>query len=124
MRSTFLICCLALTVTALCQTQFPPDVAPFVSVNAPVIVLNHVRVIDGTGAAPREDQTLIISHGAIQSIGPASSAQPPSDAKILDRTGYSVIPGIVGMHNHLYYTASADPQFAQGRIEEPGFLVA
>lgn len=124
MRSRFLICCLALPLTALCQTQFPPDVAPFVSVNAPVIVLNHVRVIDGTGAAPREDQTLIISRGEIQSIGPASSTQHPSGAKVLDRTGYSVIPGIVGMHDHLYYTSSASMQFRSGRIEEPGFVAA
>jgi hypothetical protein len=110
-------------MTALSQAQLPPDVAPFISVHAPVLVLNHVRVIDGTGAAAKEDQSLVIANGKIQSIGPASSTQPPSGAQVLDRSGYSVIPGIVGMHDHLYYTASASTQFSNGRIDEPGFIV-
>lgn len=124
LRSQILLSCLVLQTMAHSQSQLPPDVAPFVAINAPVFVLNHVRVIDGTGGPAKENQAVVIANGLIQSIGPASSTQPPSGAKILDRTGYSIIPGIVGMHDHLYYTASADTQFAQGRIEEPGFLVA
>ena len=123
MRSTFLFCCVALPAAALSQTQLPPDVAPFVSVSAPAIVLNHVRVIDGTGAPAKEDQAVVIVNGNIQSIGPASSTQPPSGARVLDRTGYSVIPGLVGMHDHLYYTASASVQFSGGEIGEPGIFV-
>ena len=124
LRTPILLSCLVVQAVTYSQSQLPPDVEPFVSVNAPVLVLNHVRVIDGTGAPAKEDQAVVIANGNIQSIGPASSMQPPSGAKILDRTGYSVIPGIVGMHDHLYYTASAATQFADGRIEEPGFLVA
>ena len=124
MRSIFLLCCLGLSTAASSLTQLPPDVAPFISVNMPVLVLNHVRVIDGTGAAPKEDQALVIADGNIQSIGPASSIQPPPGAQVLDRSGYSVMPGIVGMHDHLYYTSSASVQFSRGSIDEPGFLVA
>ena len=124
LRSSILLACLVVQSLAYSQSQLPPDVAPFVSVNTPIVVLNHVRVIDGTGAPVKEDQAVVIANGLIQSIGPASSAQPPSGAKILDRTGYSVIPGIVGMHDHLYYTASATTQFADGRIEEPGISIA
>ncbi|MBS1805620.1 MAG: amidohydrolase family protein [Acidobacteria bacterium] len=123
MRSVFLFCCLATPAAAFSQAQLSPDVAPFVSVNAPVIVLNHVRVIDGTGSAPKDDQAIVISNGNIQSIG-AASTQPPSGAQVLDRTGYTVIPGIVGMHDHLYYTDSASVQFSNGKIDEPGFTVA
>lgn len=123
MRSTFLFCCVALPAAALSQTQLPPDVAPFVSVSAPAIVLNHVRVIDGTGVAAKEDQAVVIVNGNIQSIGPASSTQTPAGARVLDRTGYSVIPGLVGMHDHLYYTASASVQFSGGEIGEPGIFV-
>ena len=124
MKSTFLFCCLCLAAAAFPQAQLAPDVAPFVSISAPAIVLNHVRVIDGTGAEPKEDQTIIIAKGDIQSIGPASSTQPPPGAQVLDRTGYSVIPGLVGMHDHLYYTDSASIQFSNGKIEEPGIFVA
>jgi len=119
-----LLLCFSFAAAAFSQTQLPPDVAPFISVNAPILVLNHVRVIDGTGAPAKEDQAVVISNGNIQSIGPASSTQPPSGAQVLDRTGYSVMPGIVGMHDHLYYTASASVQFSGGEIDEPGLFVA
>ena len=80
-----------------------PEVQEFVKVNAPVVALTHVRVIDGTGAAAREDQTIILSKGKIESVGDASSANVPKDAQVLDLHGYSVIPGLVGMHDHMFY---------------------
>jgi imidazolonepropionase-like amidohydrolase len=66
----------------------------------------------------------VIANGKIQSIGAASSAQIPADAKVLDRSGYTVMPGIVGMHNHLYYTDSVSVQVVNGKIGEPGLFVA
>ena len=80
-----------------------PAVQAFVKVNAPVVALTHVRVIDGTGAAAREDQTIILSKGKIESVGDASAANVPKDAQVLDLHGYSVIPGLVGMHDHMFY---------------------
>jgi imidazolonepropionase-like amidohydrolase len=80
-----------------------PDVRRFVTVDAPVVALTHVRVIDGTGAAGREDQTVVISKGKIESVSDGASANVPKDAKVLDLHGYSVIPGLVGMHDHLFY---------------------
>ena len=55
------------------------------------------------GAAAREDQTVIISKGKIESVSDASSANVPKDAQVLDLHGYSVIPGLVGMHDHMFY---------------------
>src|SRR5438067_6142426 len=75
----------------------------FISVNAEVIALTHVRVIDGTGAAARDDQTIIIRDEAIAALGDAARTPPPDGAKILDLSGRSVIPGLVMMHEHLYY---------------------
>jgi len=69
---------------------------PFVKVDARAVVLEHVRVIDGTGAPPREDQTLSIVDGKI-------AAQAPADAQRLDLSGRTVLPGLVGMHDHLFY---------------------
>jgi len=110
--------------TALAQAPKPNDVTEFVSVSAPVFVLNHVRVIDGTGAAAKEDQAVVIANGKIQSIGPAGSVQISQGAQTMDRTGYTVIPGLIGMHDHLYYTDSIAVQLAGGRIDEPGLFVA
>ena len=103
---------LGMTAGAVCAqstAQLSAGVKEFVKVEAPVIVLNHVRVIDGTGAAPRADQAVVIQNGKITAIGDASAVKAPDQAKVLDLTGYSVIPGLVGMHNHLYYTADRSP---------------
>jgi len=78
-------------------------VQPFVKVNAPVVALTHVRVIDGTGTAAREDLTIILNKGKIESVSDASAANVPKDAQVLDLHGYSVIPGLVGMHDHMFY---------------------
>ncbi len=53
------------------QNRLLPGIQPFVSTDAPVIALVHVRVIDGTGAAPAEDQTIIIDHGKIAAVDAA-----------------------------------------------------
>jgi imidazolonepropionase-like amidohydrolase len=91
-----------LCLGSLAQTR-SPQVQPFLKVDAPVIALTHVRVIDGTGGAARDDQSVIISKGKIESISPAASANIPKDAQVLDLHGYTVIPGLVGMHDHMFY---------------------
>jgi len=98
--SIVLFCCGC--AVAVAQT-LSPAVQAFVKVNAPVVVLTHVRVIDGTGAAAREDQTIVVKNGKIESVGDASAAKVASDAQVLDLHGYSVIPGLVGMHDHMFY---------------------
>ena len=80
-----------------------PQVRDFVKVDAPVVALTHVRVIDGTGAGARQDQTVMIFKGKVSAVGDAASVSVPSEAKVLDLHGYSVIPGLVGMHDHMFY---------------------
>jgi len=91
-------CCIAVMAQTL-----SPEVRAFVKVDAPVVALKHVRVIDGTGAAAREDQTVVISKGKIESVSDTASATVSKDAQVLDLHGYSVIPGLVGMHDHMFY---------------------
>jgi imidazolonepropionase-like amidohydrolase len=106
MRKTFAALCmlLATLAPALTQTaQLSQEVREFVAVDSPTLALTHARVIDGTGAPALQDQTLIISGGKILSIGPSPSAKIPEGAKVLDLTGRSVMPGLVLMHEHLFY---------------------
>jgi imidazolonepropionase-like amidohydrolase len=84
------------------QPQNP--LAPYIKIDAPVVALTHVRVIDGTGAPPRENQTLVVRDGTIISVGAADSNAPPAGATVIDLSGKSVIPGLVMMHEHLYYS--------------------
>lgn len=81
----------------------------FIRIEAPVIALKNVRVIDGTGAAPREDQTIIIADGKIQSVAPSSSASVPTNAQVMDLKGYTILPGLVGMHNHMFFPMGGSP---------------
>src|SRR5436190_1770793 len=95
-----------LLVPAIVTAQRPTlsaAVKQYVAVDTLVVALTHVRVIDGTGAAPKEDQTLIIRDGNIVALGAARSTRVPEGAQVLDLTGKSVIPGLVMMHEHLYY---------------------
>jgi imidazolonepropionase-like amidohydrolase len=82
------------------------EVLKYVRVQAPKIVLMHVRVIDGTGRDAVEDQNIVIEGGKIAAIQPGSDVATAQDTSVLDLRGYSVMPGIVGMHNHLFYIAS------------------
>ena len=87
-----------------------PELREFVAVDAPVVALTSVRVIDGTGGLPRGDQTVLIRNGLIMSIGPAADVPVPEDAKVLALAGHTVVPGIVGMHNHLGFGYDLDPR--------------
>jgi amidohydrolase family protein len=86
------------------QAPNPNAPANFISVQASVVALTHARVIDGTGAPPRDDQTIVIRDGTIAEVGSAAGVAVPSGATAIDLTGKSVIPGLVMMHEHLYYT--------------------
>jgi imidazolonepropionase-like amidohydrolase len=88
---------------ALAQSN-PNAPANFVTVQATVVALTHARVIDGTGAAPREDQTIVIRDGVIGEAGSAVSIAVPANATTVDLSGKTVIPGLVMMHEHMYYT--------------------
>jgi imidazolonepropionase-like amidohydrolase len=99
-KTKLAVCSLAVAAFVSAQNRFSPGVKPFVTVDSPVVALQHVRVIDGTGADPVEDQTIVIQDGKIQSVGRSAA---PTGARVIDLTGATVIPGLVGMHEHLFY---------------------
>jgi imidazolonepropionase-like amidohydrolase len=103
-----LIAGLALPAGAAAQSfqQLSDDVRSLVSVPESVVALTNVRVIDGTGAAPRENQTVLIANGRITAVGPASSIRAPAEARVLDLSGHTAFPGLIGLHNHTFYTTS------------------
>ncbi|PYY17720.1 MAG: amidohydrolase, partial [Acidobacteria bacterium] len=102
-KSIFAVLICLLAVAPAAGQELSEKVRQFVKVDAPVVALVHVRVIDGTGGPAREDQIIILSQGKIASISDAAAAQVSKDAQVLDLHGYSVIPGLVGMHDHLFY---------------------
>jgi len=96
---------LALSICTSAQSNLSPEFREFLKVDAPTVALTRIRVLDGTGAAARDDQTIIISGGKIAAIGPSASTSAPQGAQVIDSTGRTAIPGLVGMHDHLFYPA-------------------
>src|SRR5262249_39370216 len=99
---------LSLFIPGLTQTP-QSDRQQFIRVEAPLIALTHARIIDGTGAAPAEDQTILIANGKVVSIAPSAGAKVESTAKIIDLAGYTVLPGLVGMHDHMFFPMGGIP---------------
>lgn len=97
---------LAVTLAATLQAQRAP-VGPaarsYVRYDTTVLALTNVRVIDGTGAAPKENQTLVIRDGRLTSVSDAAKAVIPAGAQVVNLSGKTVIPGLVMVHEHLYY---------------------
>lgn len=112
MLSRILIRWFALSLIAIPAAAQRPElsktVQQFVRVEAPKVILAHVRVIDGTAAVAVEDQNVTIQDGKIAAIQPGADVPVSEATTVLNLHGYSVIPGIVGMHNHLYYIARPD----------------
>jgi imidazolonepropionase-like amidohydrolase len=97
------VAALATAVNAQEPRPLPAAVAPFVSVNAPRVALTHVAIVDGTGAPARSDQTVILDGARIASIGPSASTPVPAGAQVLDLAGHTLLPGLVGLHEHTYF---------------------
>lgn len=93
------------------------DLRQYVKVPSGRTALTHLRVIDGTGAAPSEDRTVLIDGARIAAVQSGSGAVPKG-YRIIDGSGQTLIPGIVGMHNHMFYIAVPNRDSSQGG-EEP-----
>ena len=116
--------CAALAASATASLGAEPaDAASYLAIRATSVALRHVEVIDGTGGAARADQTLVIVGGRIAAVGPDAGTAIPAGAEVRDYAGYAVLPGLVGMHDHLFYTASRETQRSSPGGIEPGFVV-
>jgi imidazolonepropionase-like amidohydrolase len=81
------------------------------SATAQVIVLTHATVVDGTGAGPQKDVTIVMENGRIRDMGPSSKLSVPAGATIVDLKGKFIVPGIINAHGHV--GAKTEPQLRQ-----------
>lgn len=127
-RSTRVAACLlsAASLTLPAHAQRPAltrAVRDYVAVDTAVVAITNVLLFDGTGAAAKPDQTIVIRDGVIADIGPTGRVQVPAGAQVIDGTGHTVIPALVGMHDHLYYSA-ADGRSLQMSYTGPRLYLA
>jgi imidazolonepropionase-like amidohydrolase len=83
----------------------------FVSIKADTLALTHATIVDGTGQTGKNDQTLIIIKGRIAQIGKSGNVNVPASAKVLDCTGKTIIPGMIMMHEHMFYGENVPPYY-------------
>src|ERR687892_2734902 len=96
---TFVLLSVAFLAPGSSTAQRPavsPQVRQFVAVDTPVVALTRVRVVDGTGTAPAEDQTIVIRDGRIAAVGPAARVRPPAGARGSDPAGGNPLAGFAG----------------------------
>ena len=65
-------------------------------------LLKDIRVIDGMGNSAKKGQDVLVSGGKIAALGKTGSLDVPSDARVIDGDGLTVLPGIIDAHTHLY----------------------
>jgi enamidase len=96
---------LLVSASALAADSKPTNGKDVVAYDQPVIAFTHAAVIDGTGAKPARDQTLVIEKGRIAALGKSSRVKVPDGATIIDAHGKTLLPGFVMVHEHMFYPA-------------------
>ncbi len=117
--TTCALFCLSAMLSA--QSKLSEDVQRYVKVNSSRVVLEHVRLIDGTGKPPVEDQNVVLENGKISAIEPGTDVKAGANETVLELRGSTIFPGIVGMHDHMYYIAR--PNLAADGSSEPPLIV-
>ena len=96
-----------LPVAAVAQRPTLSDnVRKYVSNDTTLVAITGVTIIDGRGTPAVRGQTVVIHDGRIAEVGPTNKVKAPAGALVVDGAGMTLIPGIVGMHDHMFYTAA------------------
>src|SRR5258706_7186428 len=82
---------------------FSAAVKQFIEVSDSVVVITHIKIIDGTGKPALNNQDILLVKNRIRAIGASGKISTPGNAKIIDGTGKTVIPGLIMLHEHLFY---------------------
>ena len=62
---------------------------------SPTLLLDNVRIIDGSGGTPVERGRIVIEGGRISRLGPVDQVPAPSGAETVDLAGRTVLPGLI-----------------------------
>ena len=87
-------------------SDLSPGVLDYVSVAEPAFAITSVTVIDGTGAPATPNQTVVVKDGVISEVGDIREVTIPDGATVIDGSGHTLMPGMIGLHNHTFYMTS------------------
>lgn len=109
MTRQYLLFILLLVGVSVQSQNFGPAVKPFVSYSQDTLVFIHANLIDGTGSPAKPDQTILVIKGRFAAIGNNGTVDFPTWLKPIDCSGKTIIPGMVMMHEHMFYGESQPP---------------
>jgi imidazolonepropionase-like amidohydrolase len=88
----------------------------------PPILLKPECVFDGTGATPHAGWVVLVKGEKIAAVGPADKIAVPKDAKVIELSGTTLLPGLIDAHSHLllypYDKAKWDDQVLKEALAE------
>lgn len=116
MKKVIFTICFLLNIVFVSGQNFTPEVKKFISVDTALVAITNVTIINGTGNSIKQNQTLIINKKQIQDIGNSESIKIPENALIIDGTNKTIIPGLVMLHEHLFYTKFFEDWFSVGQM--------
>lgn len=88
--------------TALAQTPSPAPPA-IVAYDQLRILIRDVQLVDGTGAAARPHMSVLVENGRIARVAPVAELTEAGDATVIEGAGKTLLPGLVLMHEHMFY---------------------
>ncbi|MGB5211686.1 MAG: amidohydrolase family protein [Gammaproteobacteria bacterium] len=105
--------------------SFHDDLQALILHQDPVILLDNVRLVDGTGQPAIENAAVLIQNGRIAVIGRAGDVIA-DNAVIVDGNGKTLLPGFVMMHEHLMYLnpTGALPAYTSEHLPMPPLYLA
>ena len=104
------------------QPTADPGTTRFIAVPRGLVAITHVQLIDGSGAPARPDHTVILRGDRIEALGPSADLTVPPGARVLDLRGHSLLPGLIGLHEHTYF--GGVKQFTDMRVSAPLLYLA
>jgi enamidase len=93
------------------QPAPPQGDAAFVAHKEPVLLFQNVQLVDGTGAAPRRNMSVLVRDGRIAAIQSSARLRAPAGAAVIDGRGKTLLPGFVMVHEHMFYPSTRGGEY-------------
>ena len=103
--------------------RLSPAVRAFVTVDAPLVHIRGVRLIDGTGRPARDAVSVVMQNGLIVRVAPTREVGEVAGATVVEGAGRTLMPGLVMMHEHLFYP-SGELRYNTNEVSFPPLYLA